>query len=408
MNVEQQSLALALYDKDSYDIAAKIIDPKTDLSGIGRALLKYITKYYEKDPTATHVDKDILLDHIKLKEKGNQHLDLYVEVLNKLKEPSSKNVLEVLLGLKMATCASEISAKMEAGQYDQAMPWIEDFIKYKTHETEVLYDEEELPTFQDTPLEDIVAKITGEGNTFTLLPKSLDQALDGNVVRGNHIGIFANPDTGKTMFSINMVAGLIRRGHKVLYISNEDAAETMMVRIASRIAQKPTPWVKENPKEAYEMVKEKGYGNLIFKPVAGGTIAEIEDLVNAHRPDVLIVDQIRNLTLPGREGLTSILEGASIEMRRFAKQYHLLSISLTQAGANAKNVLVLDDSHVDSSKVGFVAQLDLLIGIGINDEFRDNNRRMISLKGKNKISGKHIYFPVQVDEITCMVRSLEA
>jgi hypothetical protein len=42
------------------------------------------------------------------------------------------------------------------------------------------------------------------------------------------------------------------------------------------------------------------------------------------------------------------------------------------------------------------AQMDLIIGIGSNEEYDGKSWRMISLP-KNKLSGEHLYFPVLID-----------
>ncbi len=95
-------------------------------------------------------------------------------------------------------------------------------------------------------------------------------------------------------------------------------------------------------------------------------------------------------------------------MRRMAKQYNLLAISVTQAADIAEGRLVLSRQHVADSKIGWAASLDLMIGLGTNEDYRQAGRTMISLMGKNKISGEHIYFPVLVDGKLHRLESLES
>ena len=74
---------------------------------------------------------------------------------------------------------------------------------------------------------------------------------------------------------------------------------------------------------------------------------------------------------------------------------NVLAISVTQAGDSADNKAVLDMGDVDYSNTGIPAQADVMIGVGVTAELEAENRRMFSLP-KNKISGDHSSFPVNV------------
>ena len=113
------------------------------------------------------------------------------------------------------------------------------------------------------------------------------------------------------------------------------------------------------------------------------------------QPDVLIVDQIRNVQTGG-DGLTVGLERAGVEMRNIAGEFDLLAVSVTQAGESASNKLVLGLSDIDSSKTGLPATTDVMIGVGVDENYDSRGKRMVSL-AKNKVGADHSYFSVDVD-----------
>ena len=59
---------------------------------------------------------------------------------------------------------------------------------------------------------------------------------------------------------------------------------------------------------------------------------------------------------------------------------------------------------VDNSNTGIPAQADVMIGIGATSEDESQGRRVLSLP-KNKRSGNHEYFAVNVDPQLSRVRS---
>ncbi len=92
-------------------------------------------------------------------------------------------------------------------------------------------------------------------------------------------------------------------------------------------------------------------------------------------------------------------------MRNLAKKNDILVIGVTQAGDSGTNKLRLEMGDIDFSNTGMPAQMDLIIGVGSNEEYDSKSWRMISLP-KNKLSGEHLYFPVMVDTKTSKVTSI--
>jgi len=232
-------------------------------------------------------------------------------------------------------------------------------------------------------------------NLINVYPKSLNDHLDGGVPRGTHIVVFARPETGKSMFMINMCSECLQQGLKVLYLGNEDPAATMRQRILSNMTGLPRADILRYIDDVKAEAGDKGYNNLIFVERSPGTVSEVRRLVMRYKPDVFIVDQIRNLNTSKSLSKVEALEYVAQSMRNLGKEAQALAVSVTQAGNSGDGKLILDMGDVDYSNTGIPSTADLMIGIGINREYEAAKKRMISLP-KNKISGKHEVFPVSV------------
>jgi hypothetical protein len=160
----------------------------------------------------------------------------------------------------------------------------------------------------------------------------------------------------------------------------------------------------KNPKLAYETLVKNGYKNITFIPIHPGSLSEITRHVSRIKPSWIIVDQIRNLNV-GAETRVNQLEQAAQGIRNIAKKYDLVGISVTQAGDSADQKLVLTMGDIDFSNTGIPATADLMIGVGVNDEFERQGMVMLSLP-KNKLTGKHEHDQFRINKDLSRIESL--
>jgi hypothetical protein len=116
-------------------------------------------------------------------------------------------------------------------------------------------------------------------------PTPLNNRLDGGLLPGHHLVVFARPEMGKTMFTVNATAGFLRQGKKVLYVGNEEPLEDIAMRIICRLTNKTKLEVMDDPASAYKQALEVGYRNAILARLWPGTVREIEKLLVDHEPD---------------------------------------------------------------------------------------------------------------------------
>lgn len=405
--METLLLAAAINDRKFYDETKSYLEVATDFGPIAGELYARIQGYYEKDTEAKSIPTAFLKDSIRAtvgKPKLAGTLCGFIDALPSA--PSSNNVFDLLsstkrsaIGLRLATAL----ANKEGHETVKAL--IDDYAKWADFDPNVHSDDTTVVDFNRTSVRDLVSNSFAKEKLIKLWPKALNDRIDGGVRPGHHIVIFAHTEVGKTLVAINMVAGFLHQGLRVLYCGNEDPVSDIAMRSIVRLTQRNKFEVQADPDTAHTTAMEKGLGLLRLADLSPGSFPQISRLVDEYNPAVVILDQLRNIAVKRDGTRADSLEHLAIQARNLGKKKKVLVVSLTQAGISAENKLVLDISDMDSSKTGIPGQADLIIGIGTNQTTRANGLRVLNLS-KNKLSGKHEYFEVEVNEQLGVVKSI--
>lgn len=320
----------------------------------------------------------------------DKHKDMFRTLCTTLGEfeVSTANVVEDLIETKKEVVSNKLAnALLTKDGVDELL------LEYdKLCNTTSLEDEEKPEIRQGLSVEDLVATGFTEDNLITIMPESLNDRLEGGVKPGHHIVLFARPEMGKTMMTIEMMAGFLAQGLKVLYIGNEDPIDDINMRVVNRLSGMTKLEVLNQPGKADALAREAGYESLLLYSAAPGTPREITRLLEEHRPHVLVLDQLRNLNMSD-DNYVLALEKAAKQARQWAKRYSCVVVSVTQAGDSADGKNTLDLGDVDFSNTGIPAQADVMVGLGASDQLKARSEICISLP-KNKVSGRHEYFSV--------------
>lgn len=402
---ERNVLAACLQSRAAHEKVQKHLSDR-DFGEQGNLVLKHITEYYDADPSAEWADQELVARAIGRSLSNPKHKETFESLLQDLDdiEVSPANIVKDLLGVKREASGSKLASALAAGRpVEEIVPLIDEYTSYA--EGESLTEADDDRVLRGANLVDLVRTSYSDDALIKIWPKALNERLDGGCLPGHHIVIFARPEAGKTLMLINMMAGFLSQGLTCLYVGNEDPIMDIVVRTVARLNNQTKYEVLDDPEAAYEMALDKGYENMVFAPLTPGTPREIEALIMEHEPDVVLIDQLRNLNV-GEEHFVQKLEKAATAARNIAKKHNVLMVSVTQAGDSASGKAVLDMGDVDSSNTGIPAQADVMIGIGGTDDDFSRDRRIISLP-KNKRSGNHEFFPVQLIPQLSKIRSVE-
>ena len=210
---------------------------------------------------------------------------------------------------------------------------------------------------------------------------------------GNLIIVFARPESGKTAFWVNMVAGrngFATQGAKICALINEEPAIRTQMRLINAYTGMTFAEIKEDPQKAGDLWSQIKNQIRILDTV-DWTLEKIDSYVAKEKPDILVIDQLDKVHMGGSfargdEKLRAIYTGA----REIAKRRDCSLIGISQASADASGKWDMTFDMMENSKTGKAAEADVIIGVGYkpNSDYSNDNDRSLSVS-KNKITGWH-------------------
>jgi hypothetical protein len=386
---ERKIIAAAIADRNAYE--AVIDTGEGDRLGEGlETVWSAVRDFYQRDPDAGKADPDVLratlLGSSLNPKRGRQEAELLDSLL--AEEVSVPNIRHLLRGQATDRAGMALAAAL-AGRKPQEEVY------------DLLEKYQEVTAEDDEPEEDLgwtsaIDRGIDVGARMAVSPKTLNQYMRGGLLPGHNVTIFGRPESGKTALAITMACGFARRGFRVLYIGNEDPIQDLMLRAVCNLSNKTADEVAADPEGAEALALERGALNLIMRELAPGSIREIEAMCRKYKPDVLFIDQLRNIKSGKSDNYTQLLDQNAQAIRAIGKRNGCATVSVTQAGDSASGRPVLDMGDVDSSNTGIPAAADVMIGVGVTQALDAAGQRMLSLC-KNKLGYVKPSFPVQLD-----------
>jgi archaellum biogenesis ATPase FlaH len=389
---EQHVLSSTIKSREAFNAIAAHVE-SNDLSEQGRIVWECICDYYDADGAVGHIDPELLAEATARQVSADKHKELFRELVQSISafESSPANVVDDLLATKREVKGHELaSALLNGGDTSRLIGEYDALMASDSFEEEASTE-----VRQGLDVHTLVAEGFDPEGLVEVWPPSLNARLDGGLKPGHHMIVFARPEMGKTLAVIEMMAGFVSQGLSVLYVGNEDPLDDVNMRVINRLSLMNKAEVLQDPEGADFRARENGYDLLIMASLAPGTAREITQLIEDHAPDVLVLDQLRNLNMHN-DNFVLQLEMAATQARQWAKRYSCVVVSVTQAGDSASGKAVLDLGDVDYSKTGIPAQADVMLGLGATDKNAARGELVMSLP-KNKVSGKHEYFAVLAD-----------
>ena len=384
---EGKMLAAVAQERAHFD-ALSGADIDEYLSDKGKAILEEIADYYATDAATNSVDLELLGN--RLARKYPKHEQLFRTVISSFAEPvSGVNILLEVVALKREALKEKLIAALAGGKEQ----YIDTLMAEWQAASLSVGGSEVSSVFNGVSLDELLTK-TSEADRLLVEPVDMGNQLAGGPLRGHNTIIFARPDVGKTACALTIAASALRQEKRVLYCGNEDPAEVMIERLISNLTNVPLNRLHLDPQRIMSVADSRGYQSFFFVEMYPGSASEIERHVQQVEPDVLIVDQLRNLKDKDTNRVIQ-LDTVARELRNLGKKYRLYNFALTQAGDSAENKLYLEMGDVDFSNTGIPGAADCMIGIGATREYIAQGHRMLSFP-KNKIGGVSGREPVRV------------
>lgn len=396
-------IAAAIGSRKAWELIAAHFDVK-EFAPLPKFWLPLINEWYERDKDAQSIDRSALEQQGELRIPNPKNRETFLGYLNDLPEsPSPANTVQVALELKRYNLEMQLGRAFAERNQDRIDKILGAYVELRKATTLERVRSE----WEDAVAVEDLFQTVGHENRIPLAPAKLNERIDGGALPGHNILILGRPEEGKSTAAINLGGSLVKREHRVLYIGNEDKIHVLKARMLCRITGLTFEEAERDPKRAAQLFRELGgEDRLLMTQLKRGTIDAVRKRVEEFEPQILIIDQIRNL-MTGKgidTDMTKKLEHLAIEHRQLLLEYNLIGVSVTQANDRTENArqkppIWLGMGDIDSSRTGLPAQMDLIIGVGSDDDMKSRETRAFSLP-KNKLSskqGSHSGFFVTID-----------
>lgn len=373
-----------------------------DFSSQGFIVYTEIQEFYNADAAVKSCDRDIILARIERRMDNPKHLEMFKTLFKQMPDDvSAINVTKEFVSTRLHVLGLKLSHALASGAefkeiWDLKEQW-ENLAK-----TQELDSAKNIEVSIGKSVEDITPAFDSS-NLLAIYPSELNERIGGGLVGGDHLFAFGRPEVGKTANALTFLRRPAKSGHTVLYVGNEDAHYRVLQRALCSFSGLTWDQCIANPRLANEKARENGYDNVVFVSLVPGTVPQIEELVERHGARLCIVDQVGNL-FSKNDNKTLQLGGVMQGIRNVGKRNNCAMVSFWQAGDSATNKLVLEMEDVNWSNTDMQAACDVMLGIGMDAEFYKKDMRMYSLC-KNKNTGYHGYFPIEIDRSISRVRS---
>lgn len=345
-----------------------------------------LTEWYARDPGAKAVDKALFVEQGRLSIKNEKHELALIDFITNLPDAVSPlNAAQTALELRRHNVGMELGQAIASQDHKSIQSLLPQFNELMAATSLTGRSKR-----RDALSLDELDSFVGAENKIPVAPSRVNDRLKGGALPGHHILVYGRPEVGKSTFVLNMSAGFLWSDQRVLYISTEDNENVHKNRMRSRLTGWTSDEVAANPKRANEIARDKGLEErMLITHLDYATEDALKEVIESFEPTVLILDQIRGLHTKG-DGLTQSLEQAGVQVRNLLSYYQLVGVSVTQANDRSlrygqKPPLFLGMADVDSSRTGLPGAVDVMIGVGVDDEHAKKGQRGISFP-KNKLS----------------------
>lgn len=331
--------------------------------------------HISRHPSVTKAAKELIATTYKLIEEDDANPEVITTLIDtKYKQEKFASWGELLIKL------SEGSDKILLADLEQE---IKEF-------SEGVVSEHEFVPFAISA-EQMLDASTAQGKwTFNL--KVWQEKIGG--VGPGVFGLFAaRPNAGKTLAALSSCFGpdgWADQGAKIFWLGNEEAIHRTKHRAVccwkginyyDSTRSKRAEFIT-----AVEEFDAKFNGSVIFYHKTGLDYTKIEDIIKEHSPDIVLIDQLDKLHVPGDQDGHVRLRKLYTTIREYAVNNMVAILGVSQASDEASGKKFFGFEALEGSKTGKGAELDLCICIGAENLQQDSGVRYFYI-AKNKLTG---------------------
>jgi len=251
--------------------------------------------------------------------------------------------------------------------------------------------------WEDISIEAILAANTLESRWAFNIPV-LNSRVKG-VNAGHLIEVGARPNTGKTSFHANLIAGpdgFARQGAKCVVLVNEEAYARVGARYLTTCSGMDLEQIHSNKEMVHSLYNEVR-DNIFMKDSTGKDMSYVESVCKSESPDIVVLDMGDKFARQSTNArMDEVLKENAIHARQIAKIYGCAMFYMSQLSADAEGKIMLNQAMMEGSRTGKAAEADLMIliaknpqlAVGSGDAAEEDPMRHLNI-AKNKLTGWH-------------------
>lgn len=393
--------------------------PRDTLVPDARALLDWFRVYFETYPDKDRVEYPLFLSLIKTKVQLSMEqwvpLKHTVGLLEDFKDTEAvQGIVNNLLERDLSSRAGAIIDQYEAGQEVNIVEQLKQLVRSTSQQVE----NSSASTYIQESISSILAD---EGSDRGLkLPTQLLQEHVSGLLGGALIGLAARVDKGKSSLLASIATHFAPQipeyfgdDRPILWLNNEGNGRRIYPRIYSAALGVDSAELLRMDK-AGELIpayveKVGAIDRIRVKDIHGASLAQVEQIIEAMRPSVLIVDMVANLKSNAFQGgnKTDSLEVTWQGLRELAVLHDCVVIGTVQVSNDGDDMLYPMYGALKDSKTAIQGALDVLLILGaLNSPEYSTVRGLSTPKNKFAVSGKpsHAQGEVHFDGATCQFK----
>ena len=386
---EHLILANAVASRRCYEIA-EAVSYTRHLSEEGHAIWSLLEEWYANDPSAPAADVEVL--QMRAEQRYPHHAAELARTLRQLPGKESPTNFAHLLAEGQRQALRDEIIMYAADRKDAE--WRECVAQFDALEDmETGGDTDTLVGTDLSKLLDAVA----DGEGLPLAPAGLNEYVRGGMLPGQHALIYARPEMGKSLLALNWMAAGARAGYRFGFWENEDAIVSTQLRGAMALVGATEEELRNPTRRIERALERRGWhSRMFFRDSPGGSLTEIRQWIEKNELDGIVINQLSKLQV--RKADMRVLELGTLAAgaRRLGKDTGAFVVSVHQAGESAEGRPGLKMTDLEGSNTAIQADVDLMVGMGANDQMLATDRRLLSIV-RNKRSGIFAKIPVRVD-----------
>lgn len=415
-----QLLLHALSSKQRYRSLSHVV-PTGMISPDTQVMLAWFGAYYNAFPEREHIVVDELVSLVRIR-SGNanaESIGITLHLCEMLRRPvdeaSMRGILGQLHELDLSGRAGALIARYNSGD---EVNLAYELNKLSSHAVRAI-SQSAPDDYIDTPIGDILAEIENDsGIKFRRIALLRDHiaGLSG----GASIAIAARPDKGKTSFIAStltdfapQLATYFGPDRPILWLNNEGSGKRIIPRVYQAALQADLPEIIRLS-NAGELISRYtaavgGTADIIrVKDMHGASLAQLEQVIEAVRPAVVVADMLANFRLGGAVNGSNKADGVEQlwqDWREMAVRHDFIGMATVQISQEGGNNLYPPYSALKDSKTGIQGATDIILMLGSLDNPDAQALRGLSTpKNKFAVAGKQSYAQGEVhfDGARCM------